>query len=203
MTAQEISLLLMRGFIPKEKFKVLELDDALREEVVKKLHDVGLEFINNPHTDYYGVRPLSHIASFDDIIEEWDIQVPKTFNLKISSKGLLAVLWGLLVFPMLEGTGKTVPAVTFEQLYQNFKDNFNRTSLKGILTQLTRHKFIESVESKYQAGPGLFIYIDHDEMYRRFVESVIRFKVARIRERASEIRNNVRQEGEAEDAQVS
>lgn len=192
MTAQEICLLLMRGFVPKENLRVLDIDYDLRGEVVERLLSVGIEFVDHPRTDYYGVRPLEKISSMDDIIKDWNVAITKGLNLKTITKGLLVVLWGFLVFPTLmnDGYNNRTYAIGFEELYQNYKEKLTKTALTQILTQLKKYRFIEMSGGNYIAGPGLYIYLDQDEIYHRFSDSVIKFKVQQIRDKSKQFQAN-------------
>lgn len=85
--------LLIFRYLPKRAHRDLLLDDTLRDEVKRRLDDVGLELAESYGSDHFGVRLSPAIES--DMSFDWPLNV----RLPRGAVALLVVLWAKLVLP--------------------------------------------------------------------------------------------------------
>ncbi len=191
-TVPEICSMLIRGFVPKETLKGLELDDKKYAQVKESLYAVGLELVNSNRTGHYGVRIQENIWSFDEFV--------KSNDLTKTAKSLLVILWGFLVAPSMaldEAAGEREYSITKEQIWTNFRKQLGtKSALNQAFAVLARFKFIIPLRGTgaYKAGPGLYIYIDQHKMYELFAKAVIRYKVEELQKSIHEEESALREE---------
>lgn len=192
---QEACCVLIQRFVPKEELRDLLRNEEYYDEVVTRLKAVGLELVDSPYCSYYGVRFQKHMAVLDQAFSDWNTDgVKGGRELGRLAKAVLALLWGLLIAPQISGQSEGseadggtsgVHTVTLQMLYENYKGKgVRKQALKNVLTRLRNLQFISAVKKDtYCAGPGLYIYLDHREMYATLQSAVIRHKVSQLRER--------------------
>ncbi|SHN50718.1 hypothetical protein [Desulfitobacterium chlororespirans] len=200
LTVPEICSMLIRGFVPKNNLKGLEIDDRKYAQVKESLYAVGLELVNANRTGHYGVRIQENIWGFDEFV--------KSNDLTKTAKSLLVLLWGFLVAPTMaldEEAGEREYTISKDQIWTNFRKQLGtKVAMNQALAVLTRYKFIIPLRGTgaYKAGPGLYIYIDQHKMYELFAKAVIRHKVEElqkaVREEESALQEEVQGQGESE-----
>jgi hypothetical protein len=139
----------------------LEEDLVLRDEVTKRLGDVGLLLLDKPGIPYLGVAVGEAHRSGENLSD---------VGLNTRSLGLLLFLWLRLVAPLVYGEQKTPVAessvVSEETLLGELPGHWNKTTLQQHLGRLRRLHFVEHArgEEGWSAGPMLWMAINHDQL---------------------------------------
>lgn len=154
--------LIRRRVVPREELLELEEDLVLREEVSRRLIDVGLTLLNRPGVSSFGVVVAEPYRSGETLSDH---------GLDSRALGLLLYLWLRLVAPRVYGEERTLTndaplTISADALLEELPGNWKKTTLAQYLGRLRRLKFIEGVrgEEAWSAGPMLWLAIDHDQL---------------------------------------
>src|SRR6266699_5761075 len=172
------ALLLTQRVIARHQVPELEEDPELREEVRRRLDQVGLTLTERTGIPYLAVV-VRQESMTDDITNE--------LGLDRRALSLILRVWLLLVAPHLY-TGGQPPSnlrtstVTEETLSLELQEHWQETTLKRYLSLLVRAKFLEHVHGQartYTAGPMLWLAIHHEVLIERLKRAAVPFTAAR------------------------
>ncbi len=154
--------LIRRRVVSRTEMPELEEDLVLRDEVSKRLSDVGLNLLDRPGIPYLGVSMAEPYRSGEMLVDH---------GLDNRALGLLLYLWLRLVAPSVYGEQRTTDqdkplTLSFESLLAELPGVWKKTNLAQYLGRLRRLRFIEGVrgEEAWSAGPMLWLAIDHDQL---------------------------------------
>lgn len=156
------AILLRRRMVPDKELRAFARTPGLEDEVRERLALVGFLLARQPGVPYYGVLPdPSHLPS-DDRPE---------VALKLNERGVLCYIWSRLVAPHVWDEVR-VPdpwdgdVITKEAMQRDLVPAKIRRvqELQRALTRLTNLDYIKPVRGApdtYQAGPGLWLGVQH------------------------------------------
>jgi len=153
--------LIRRRVVPRDDMPELEEDVVLRDEVTKRLENVGLILLDKPGVPYLGVAVGESHRSGDNLSD---------VGLNTRSAGLILFLWLRLVAPQVYGEQKTTPleasAVSSDTLLAELPGHWTKTNLQQHLGALRKLHFVQRVrgEDSWSAGPMLWLAINHDQL---------------------------------------
>lgn len=153
--------LIRRRLIPRDELSEIEQDLTLRDEVSRRLSEVGLSLLERPGIPFWGVAIADVFRSTETLNAELDVR----------SLGLLLYLWLQLVAPYFyrEQTPpehlKETP-LSEEALLRELPGGWTKSGLQRALSPLRRLHFVETVrgEDAVSAGPMLWLAINHEAL---------------------------------------
>jgi hypothetical protein len=148
--------------ISRDQFADLEEDLLLLDEVKKRLHGVGFEYVSYPGIQYIGVV-ISEAFVTDELLNE--------LELNMREQALLLHLWLSLVAEYIYTHNRPPDnlqqkTITKEALLSDLGGSWNSTTFERTLSRLVKLKFAERVrgEERICAGPMLWLAIKHDDL---------------------------------------
>lgn len=159
-------------------------DTVLWTDVAQRLSAVGYELVDM--LGHVGVR-LSRATAVDPLIT-----AKNNLGLDARHVRVLVYLWLQLVYRQIketmreestepQGRGQTlfgfdgaedddpVTTLPLSELQAEFAELYSKTALKSALTGLKRHGFVKVRGGKLEAGPALYVLIDHEQMEEHVV----------------------------------
>lgn len=178
-SALRLSARLVReGAVLRAEVPELELPDV-RQEVERRLADVGLELATSVYSEHVGVRQSAEVTS----APEFD--AASNVGLRADACALLVVLWARLVLQKrtasdergapgqsalfardaADASKRYSPQVRIETLHSDFGHVFgSREHLRRLVTQLRRLGFAAGRGDVVEAGPFLELGVDGERM---------------------------------------
>ncbi len=154
--------LISRRLVPRDDLPEMEDDLSLRDDVSRRLSDVGLILLDRPGIPYWGVAIAEAYRTTDTIFDQ---------RLNSRALGLLLYLWLQLVAPFLYDE-HCLPenyaeiTVSMDALLAELPGGWAKTTLKQYIGRLARLNFVQKVRGTNLvcAGPMLWLAIDHDQL---------------------------------------
>jgi hypothetical protein len=159
-------------------------DPALWDAVAERLAAVGYELVQM--LGRVGVR-LSREAAVDPLLT-----AKNNLGLDARHVRVLVYLWVHLVYRHLketlrdepgepQGRSQTffgfeepageddTPTLPTSELFAEFGETYAKTTIKSALTGLKRHGFAKESKGRLEAGPALYVLLDHERMEEHVV----------------------------------
>lgn len=171
---------------PKQQALRQELfgDAVLWDEVSERLSTVGYDLVQM--LGHVGIR-LSRSSAVDPLVT-----AKNNLGLDARHVRILVYLWLHLVYRQLKetlrdeeneprGRSQTLfgyddiddkdaaPTLPVTELYAEFAEMYAKTTLKSALTGLKRTGFVKESGGVLEAGPALYVLIDHERMEEHIV----------------------------------
>ncbi len=182
--------LLRLGFLdpddPKQQALRQQLfgDAVLWDEVSERLSTVGYDLVQM--LGHVGIR-LSRASAVDPLVT-----AKNNLGLDARHVRILVYLWLHLVYRQLketlrdeqnepQGRSQTLfgyddvddedsaPTLPVSELYAEFGEMYAKTTVKSALTGLKRTGFVKESGGLLEAGPALFVLVDHERMEEHIV----------------------------------
>jgi hypothetical protein len=151
--------LIRRRVVSRDDLPDLEHDLTLRDEVSRRLAEVGLVLLERPGVPFWGVAVVDAYRSVEKLSAELDSR----------ALGLLLYLWLQLVAPYFYSeqpppSRLSEIVVSEDALLRELPGHWAKTSLQRALSQLRRLRFVETVRGAEAvcAGPMLWLAINHE-----------------------------------------
>jgi len=171
---------------PKQQALRQELfgDAVLWDEVSERLSTVGYDLVQM--LGHVGLR-LSRASAVDPLVT-----AKNNLGLDARHVRILVYLWLHLVYRQLKETlrdeenepqgrsqtlfgyddaddSEATPTLAVSELYAEFAEMYAKTTLKSALTGLKRTGFVKESGGLLEAGPALYVLIDHERMEEHIV----------------------------------
>jgi hypothetical protein len=192
------------------------VDDIFRNELDRRLAEVGLRLVENPYAEYIAVALLPQMT--EPVFGSGDAWVNNNLGLPRDGVALLVILWALIILPKRERqiarvnagregqsdmfgtqkpleTGETVSTgVSEDALYADFgKALGGRTRFTANLGRLANLGFVIRRNRMLSEGPMLDLMIDYTQLAPRIIEGALGDVLGRRQALADE--NALQQEG--------
>lgn len=149
--------LLTQAHVRVQELPELKLP-GIREDVRRRLSEVGYELVEPVHSDYYSARPEHR---------EDDTLTPtaSTFGLRENEAAMLVVLWCKLAYPARVEGHPGPHRIQPETIRSEFSQNFggDKQTLAA-MTRLENLEFVTKVDGYYVAGPAMESMLDAGKM---------------------------------------
>jgi hypothetical protein len=194
-----VARLLAQRWLPRDDAQARKalLDEAFREELDRRLADVGLELREHPYSAYLGVAVAR--GAERAVFGGSDSWVSNTLQLDRDAVALLVVLWSLIVLPkrqrqierqQAEADGSQsqmfaeakpiprdpalAPIIAERTLLADFGDKLGgKTRVNFNLGVLGRHGFILRRKGEIAEGPLLDLVFDYERTARRILDGAL------------------------------
>lgn len=178
------------------------LDDIFRNELDRRLAEVGLRLVENPYAEHIAVALLPQMH--EPVFGAGDAWINNNLGLPRDGAALLVILWALIILPKRERqiarvetgrenqsdmfgaqkpleTGNAVSAAVSEDaLYADFgKALGGRTRFNANLGRLANLGFVLRRNHMLYEGPMLDLMIDYSQMAPRIIEGALGELLAR------------------------
>ena len=184
------------------------LDDIFRQELDKRLADVGLRLVENPYAEHIAVALLPEMT--EPVFGSGEAWLNNNLGLPRDGVALLVILWALIILPKRERqiarveagrenqsdmfgaqkpleTGEGVSTgVSEDALYADFgKALGGRTRFNANLGRLVNLGFVVRRNKWLDEGPMLDLMIDYSQLAPRIIEGALSEVLTQRREQAA------------------
>jgi hypothetical protein len=154
--------LIRRRLVPKDELYELGADMALREEVSRRLAEVGLLLLDRPGIPFFGVAMAALYRETERVSDH---------GLDSRALGLLLHFWLRLVAPYLY-EGQLLPndieevTVSLDSMREELPGDWRESTLGMYTTRLANLNWVKKIrgENKVSAGPMLWLAVEHDQL---------------------------------------
>ncbi|WP_199052625.1 hypothetical protein [Aquitalea sp. ASV15] len=185
------------------------LDDLFRQELDKRLADVGLRLVENPYAEYIAVALLPEMT--EPVFGSGEAWLNNNLGLPRDGVALLVILWALIILPKRERqiarveagrenqsdmfgaqkpleTGEGVSTgVSEDALYADFgKALGGRTRFNANLGRLVNLGFVVRRNKWLDEGPMLDLMIDYSQLAPRIIEGALSEVLGQRRSQAAD-----------------
>lgn len=185
------------------------LDDIFRQELDKRLADVGLRLVENPYAEHIAVALLPEMT--EPVFGSGEAWLNNNLGLPRDGVALLVILWALIILPKRERqiarveagrenqsdmfgaqkpleTGEGVSTgVSEDALYADFgKALGGRTRFNANLGRLVNLGFVVRRNKWLDEGPMLDLMIDYSQLAPRIIEGALSEVLGQRRSQAAD-----------------
>jgi hypothetical protein len=185
------------------------LDDLFRQELDKRLADVGLRLVENPYAEHIAVALLPEMT--EPVFGSGEAWLNNNLGLPRDGVALLVILWALIILPKRERqiarveagrenqsdmfgaqkpleTGEGVSTgVSEDALYADFgKALGGRTRFNANLGRLVNLGFVVRRNKWLDEGPMLDLMIDYSQLAPRIIEGALSEVLSQRRSQAAD-----------------
>ncbi len=125
--------LMRQGYVKKDEFRNLELNERLLQQVQYRLAQVGAKLVLNTYSPYYAVRLLPEIQE--------NLDESNSLGLKVNEVAMLVILWCKLILPKrlsLEAQTKLTTEIENKNKLTNIQtENAATNSTDSSITNIT------------------------------------------------------------------
>lgn len=202
-----VAELLARRWLPRQHPRVRRalVDSDVWQSVQERLSQVGLQLVDNIHSDYVSVALLREAETM--VFGEASLDANNNVDLPRDAVSLLVVLWSLIVLPKRErqaareasaegdtqgemfrsdrpmpSAASVSPVVSYKALLADFGTQLGKkTRMDTNLKRLETHGFITRRGDDIAEGPVLDLLLDYDALAPRILDGVLNEVLQRTR----------------------